>query len=69
VREVLEAGGYLCMSEGERRLSFNKGYTPDTVFAKRVFHLHLRTAGDNEELYFRDYLIDHPAVALAYENL
>jgi GrpB-like predicted nucleotidyltransferase (UPF0157 family) len=68
VREVLEAGGYVCMSEGERSLSFNMGYTPDG-FAKRVFHLHLRTAGDNEELYFRDYLIDHPAVALAYENL
>ena len=60
--------GYICMSEAYNRLSFNKGYTEDG-FDKRVFHLHLRYVGDNDELYFRDYLIDHPEVAKEYEKL
>lgn len=60
--------GYICMSEAYNRLSFNKGYT-EGGFAKRVFHLHLRYVGDNDELYFRDYLIDHPKVAKEYEKL
>ncbi|MBR2402804.1 MAG: GrpB family protein, partial [Lachnospiraceae bacterium] len=34
-----------------------------------VFHLHLRYAGDNNELYFRDYLMEYPAVAKEYEEL
>lgn len=64
---ILELG-YGCMSEAEGRLSFNKGYTPDG-FAQRVFHLHARRAGDHDELYFRDYLNDHPDAARAYEAL
>ena len=60
--------GYLCMAESEKGLSFNKGYT-EQGFAERVFHLHLRYAGDNAELYFRDYLIDHADTAQAYERL
>lgn len=46
----------------------NKGYTPEG-FAERVFHLHVRPCGDWNELYFRDYLKDHPAVADAYGRL
>lgn len=46
----------------------NKGYTPEG-FAERVFHVHLRIAGDNDELYFRDYLNAHPDVAQGYECL
>ncbi len=60
--------GYICMSQSENGLSFNKGYT-ENGFAKRVFHLHLRYAGDNNELYFRDYLIEHSDVAKQYEVL
>ena len=60
--------GYICMSQGENRMSFNKGYT-ENGFAERVFHLHLRYVGDNDELYFRDYLIEHPNVAKEYEEL
>ena len=56
------------MSQSENGLSFNKGYT-ENGFAKRVFHLHLRYAGDNNELYFRDYLIEHSDVAKQYEVL
>lgn len=60
--------GYICMSQSEDRISFNKGYTEDG-FAERVFHLHLRYAGDNHELYFRDYLMEHPRKAKEYEEL
>lgn len=34
-----------------------------------MFHLHLRHCGDNDELYFRDYLIEHPDVASKYNRL
>ena len=30
---------------------------------------HLRLVGDNDELYFRDYLNDHPQTAKEYEAL
>ncbi len=64
----LTSAGYLCMSEEEQRLSFNKGYT-EQGFAERVFHLHLRRAGDNDERYFRDYLNAHPQAAGEYVKL
>ncbi|UYP00575.1 GrpB family protein [Oceanotoga sp. DSM 15011] len=50
------------------RLSLNKGYTPEG-FAKKVYHLHIRPYGDNDELYFRDYLIKYPNIAKEYEKL
>lgn len=56
------------MSENSRRLSFNKGYT-EKGFAEKVFHLHLRREGDNDELYFRDYLNQFPDTAKEYEKL
>ena len=68
VADVLAAHGWICMSQSETRISLNKGYTPQG-FAERVFHLHVRVAGDNDELYFRDYLLEHPAVAKRYEDL
>jgi len=60
--------GYICMSQSKNRLSFNKGYT-ETGFAEKVFHLHLRYAGDHDELYFKDYLIEYPEAAKEYEEL
>ena len=68
IRDLLLQNGYLLMSESKGRMSFNKGYTP-SGFAERVFHLHLRYEGDHDELYFRDYLQEHPAVAKDYEKL
>ena len=68
IRDLLLQNGYLLMSESQGRMSFNKGYTP-SGFAERVFHLHLRYEGDHDELYFRDYLQEHPAVAKDYEKL
>ena len=68
VKEFLTQSGYICMSQQESRISFNRGYTSEG-FAERVFHLHLRYEGDNDELYFRDYLNDNPKLAKQYEEL
>lgn len=65
---LLTAEGYICMSQNEERISLNKGYTP-AGYAQKVFHLHLRRWGDNPELYFRDYLREHPDCAAAYQRL
>ena len=59
---------YLVMSSESKRISLNKGYTING-FAERVFHLHLRFEGDDDEVYFRDYLNRHPSVAAEYEQL
>ena len=67
-KDLIINSGYICMSQTEIGLSFNKGYT-ENGFAERVFHLHLRYVGDNNELYFRDYLIEQPDVAKEYEEL
>lgn len=64
----IESLGFIRMSSGKDRVSFNRGYTPDG-FAPQVFHLHLRLCGDNDELYFRDWLNDYPDVAAEYEKL
>ena len=68
IKEILIENGYICMSEQRNRKSFNRGYTKEG-FAEKVFHLHLRFEGDNEELYFRDYLNDNPLLAKQYEEL
>ena len=60
--------GYTCMAQNANHISFNKGYT-ENGFAEKVFHLHLKYMGDNDELYFRDYLIEHPDVAGEYEKM
>ncbi len=67
-KNSISNNGYICMSESKNELSFNKGYTKNG-FGERVFHLHLKYAGDNNELYFRDYLIEFPDVAKEYEKL
>ena len=68
MKDLLLQNGYLLMSESQGRMSFNKGYTL-SGFAERVFHLHLRYEGNHDELYFRDYLQEHPVVAKDYEKL
>ncbi|MCH5210203.1 MAG: GrpB family protein [Oscillospiraceae bacterium] len=68
VKGILINNGYICMAENESEMSFNKGYT-ESGFAERVFHLHLRYSGDNDEIYFRDYLINNPDIAKEYEKL
>lgn len=68
VKELLVQNGYICMSEQENRKSFNMGYTSEE-FSEKVFHLHLRYLGDNDELYFRDYMNDNILLAKQYEEL
>ncbi len=68
VKDALLSAGYICMSESDTRMSFNKGYTIHG-YAERVFHVHVRSSGDNDEILFRDYLISHPSAAKEYERL
>ncbi len=68
VAETVINGGFIKMSESKGRISFNRGYT-ENGFAEKVYHLHLRFAGDNDELYFRDYLNENPSIAKEYEQL
>lgn len=68
VRDLLVSNGYICMSGSGSRVSLNKGYT-EAGFAERVFHVHLRFMGDNDEIAFRDYLNGHPDTAREYEQL
>lgn len=68
---ILRSEGWTLMSseyEPEFWLIFNKGYTP-AGFAEQVYHLHVRHYGDWEELYFRDYLSEHPDIAKKYGKL
>lgn len=68
VADLLTQTGYTIMSTSPNRISLNKGYT-EQGFAERVFHLHLRYHGDNDEIYFRDYLSEHLDIAKEYEKL
>lgn len=65
---ALEQNGFLRMSSEPGRISLNWGYEKDG-FAEKVYHIHLRWAGDHDELYFRDYLNEHPQTAREYEAL
>lgn len=68
VASTTEKNGFIRMSSDAKRISLNKGYTSNG-FADKVYHLHIRFAGDNNELYFRDYLKEHQEVAKAYEQM
>ena len=48
--QILEQNGFTIMSSEANRISLNKGYT-ENGFADKVYHIHLRYAGDNDELY------------------
>lgn len=66
--KVMEQNGFCRMSTKMGRISLHRGYTKDG-FADKVYHIHLRYLGDNDELYFRDYLKEHILVAKEYETL
>lgn len=68
VKNVLISNGWLCMHQSSTRIILNKGYT-EQGFADKVFHLHIRIDGDNDELYFRDYLNENKKIAHEYEKL
>lgn len=67
----LESLGWTLMntsSAEDLRVTYNKGYTPHG-YADRVFHLHVRSWADWDELYFRDYLRDDLEARQQYERL
>ncbi len=66
--KAIEKNGFIRMSTQANRVSFNRGYRKDG-FAEKVFHVHLRYLGDNDELYFRDYLNEYPQIAKEYEAM
>jgi len=68
IAKVIEMNGFVRMATGVNRISLNRGYTKGG-FAKKVYHIHLRYKGDNDELYFRDYLNEHPKIAKEYEMM
>lgn len=68
IKAFLLNNGYLLMQESLNKISFNKGYTVKG-YADKVFHIHFKNYGDCDELYFRDYLIEHPKKVQDYEKL
>lgn len=71
VTAAMERAGYLFAPQPDKpppHMMFMKGYTPQG-FAQRVFHVHVRYPGDWDELYFRDYLREHPDTAAEYGGL
>jgi len=68
IAQILEQNGFIKMSSKTNRISLNKGCTKEG-FADNVYHIHLRCVGDNDELYFRDYLNERPGIAKEYEAL
>ncbi|WP_066504146.1 GrpB family protein [Abyssisolibacter fermentans] len=71
LKDTLLNNGWLLMSSQKKpymSMAFNKGYTKEG-FAEKVYHLHVRYYDDWNELYFRDYLIQHEEVANEYGKL
>lgn len=69
--QVLEKAGYIYSPQPQKpapHMMFMKGYTPKG-FEKKVYHIHIRYAGDWDEVYFRDYLLSHPEDAKRYGML
>ncbi len=69
--DSLLSNGWLLISSQKNpsmQMVFNKGYTKEG-FAEKVYHLHVRYYDNWNELYFRDYLMDHEEVAKEYSKL
>lgn len=68
VIETIKKLGYEYIHKPENpppNMMFVKGYTRKG-FSGQAFHIHVRYFGDWDELYFRDYLRQHPETATAY---
>lgn len=71
IANKLKSMGWLlmnCTEEPYFKQTYNKGYTK-YGFDEKVYHLHIRYADDWDELYFRDYLIEHNDIAKKYEKI
>ncbi|MDR2899179.1 MAG: GrpB family protein [Clostridiales bacterium] len=71
LKSTLSDNGWILMyddiSQGIH-LGWNKGYTING-FADRIYHLHVRSVGDWEELHFRDYLRSSQKAVKEYESI
>lgn len=70
-KEHMKQMNYLFASQKGKpkpHMMFMKGYTLEG-FEDKVFHVHVRYAGDWDELYFRDYLREHEDVRWEYAKL
>lgn len=67
---LLHSGWGLMSSENKpcMKIALCKGYTKEG-FSERVYHLHVRYYDNWNELYFRDYLMEHEEVAKKYVKL
>jgi GrpB-like predicted nucleotidyltransferase (UPF0157 family) len=71
IKRKLNRIGYQFIPKPENpppHMMFAKGYTK-TGISGQTFHIHIRYAGDWDELIFRDYLISDPETALEYAHL
>ena len=70
VVNTLQSNGWIVMARDDsaQTIDLNKGYT-SKGFAEKVYHLHIKPAGDWDELYFRDYLREYTGAAKEYEHL
>lgn len=49
IKDILSSHGWFPTNQTDNRISFSKGYT-ELGFSEKVYHLHLRFAGDNNGL-------------------
>lgn len=71
ITDKLKSMGWIMMNAVDTpnfRQSYNKGYTK-YGFDEKVYHLHVRYSDNWNELYFRDYLIEHSEAAKEYAAL
>jgi len=69
--DTLLHNAWLLMSSENKpcmKMVLNKGYTKEG-FEEKVYHLHIRYYNNWNELYFRDYLMEHEEVAKEYGKL
>lgn len=67
----MEANNYIYSYQPNKpkpHMMFMKGYILHG-FGERVFHIHIRYQGDWDEIYFRNYLINHAETAKDYAKL
>lgn len=68
ITEQLRNAGYAVNTPEKDLIMYLKGYTPQG-FKGQAYHIHVRLAGDWDELYFTDYLKAHASAAAAYAEL
>ena len=74
VDRLIEAMGQIGYEHNQKRdletksMMFMKGYTING-FEGQTYHVHVRYPGDWDELYFCDYLSEHPEACRDYEKI